>query len=282
MRLPLIRLPRCVLSLYCRSCGAEELLRGKHEIRHCGSEEPSELLCGGNAGPLKRPAVSVITSGLPTIQSYETPLRTCYARVIGWRRWSTAQRRDHRRRTLRMDCEIGLRMPRLPPLSDQSIYGQGSRTPQHKGGEAGEVQEVSFIARRPELCACSSHGHELDRTEPVGQMHSKNSHQQKRGHRQTDQGHEGAQKYCQAAEQLGQYGDPHHEVWRWHGKRVQDRGECLRALRQLGETVLYETNANDQAQRNRGPASDRKSPGQFERNISHRALEVSGKTQDCV
>ena len=80
-----------------------------------------------------------------------------------------------------MDCEIGLRMPGLPPLSDQSIYGQWSRTTQHKGREAGEVQEVTLIPGRSELRAGSSHGHELDQTEPVRQMHSKNSHQQKRG-----------------------------------------------------------------------------------------------------
>src|SRR6266404_4545100 len=84
--------------------------------------------------------------------------------------------------------------PGLPPLSEEAIYCQRSRTAQDQRREAGEVQEVTFIARRSKLRAGSSHGHELDRTESVGQMHSKNSHQQKRGHRQTDNGHKGAQK----------------------------------------------------------------------------------------
>jgi hypothetical protein len=68
-------------------------------------------------------------------------------------------------------------MRNFPPFPDKAIYRQWSRTTQDKGREAGEVQKVSFIARRPELRASGGHGQELDRTEPVGQMHSKHSHQ---------------------------------------------------------------------------------------------------------
>ncbi len=67
-------------------------------------------------------------------------------------------------------------MPGLPPVSEEAIYRQRSRTAQDQRHEAGEVQQVTFIAYRPKLRAGSSHGHKLDRTESVGQMHGKNSH----------------------------------------------------------------------------------------------------------
>src|SRR5580700_5037340 len=38
-----------------------------------------------------------------------------------------------------------LRRSNLPPLSDQVIYCQGSRTTQSKGCETGEIKEVNFI-----------------------------------------------------------------------------------------------------------------------------------------
>ena len=55
---------------------------------------------------------------------------------------------------------------RFSAPSDQSIYGEWSRTTQHKGGEAGEIEEATFIAHRAELRAGGSHGYELDRANP--------------------------------------------------------------------------------------------------------------------
>jgi hypothetical protein len=52
---------------------------------------------------------------------------------------ATAQRRHHRRRTLLMHCDIGLRMPGVPPLFEDAIYGQRSRTAQDQRYEAGEI-----------------------------------------------------------------------------------------------------------------------------------------------
>ena len=97
---------------------------------------------------------------------------------------------------LRMDCEIGLGTPGLPPPSEEAIHCQRARTAQDQRREAGKIEEVTFISRRSKLRVSSSHAKELDRTETVGQMHSKNRHQQEHGQRQTDDGHEGAQKYC--------------------------------------------------------------------------------------
>src|SRR5262249_4909921 len=70
-----------------------------------------------------------------------------------------------------------LRLPRQS-LLDEAIYRQWPRATQDKGSETGEVQEVSFITRLPKLCAGCSYAQELDRAEPVGQMHSKHRHEQ--------------------------------------------------------------------------------------------------------
>src|SRR6266403_4357489 len=46
--------------------------------------------------------------------------------------------------------------------------------------------------------------------------------------------------------------------------------------------MLHETKANDQAQRNRSPLSDRESPWQVERNVPQRLLGISCRTQNSV
>src|SRR6266436_6239149 len=53
---------------------------------------------------------------------------------------------------------------------------------------------------------------------------------------------------------------------------MQDSGECVGALGQLGETMLHETKANDQTQRNGSPTGDRKSTQRIERNVPQRFL----------
>jgi hypothetical protein len=65
---------------------------------------------------------------------------------------------------------------------DQAIDRQRARTTQDESRKAGEVQEITFVAYRPELSAGGSHGYELDRAEPVGQMHSEDSHHKKSRH----------------------------------------------------------------------------------------------------
>ena len=62
--------------------------------------------------------------------------------------------------------------PNFPPLSDKAIYRQWPGTTQNKGREAGKIEEVTFIAHRSELRAGRSHGYELDRAKPVGEMHT--------------------------------------------------------------------------------------------------------------
>ena len=91
-----------------------------------------------------------------------------------------------------------------PSPSDESVYRQGSRATQDEGGEAGEVQEVTFISWRPELGAGRGHGHELDRAESVGQMHGEDGHEQQRSHRYGGQHHERTQDDCQTANELSQ------------------------------------------------------------------------------
>ena len=58
----------------------------------------------------------------------------------------------------------------FPPLSDKGIYRQWAGATQPKGREAGKIEEVTLIAHRSELRAGWSHGYELDRAKPVGEM----------------------------------------------------------------------------------------------------------------
>ena len=60
-------------------------------------------------------------------------------------------------------------------------------SPQDEGRKAGEVEEIGFKARGPKLRAGSRHSLELDRTEPVGQMHGDHGNQQNRRRRYAGQ-----------------------------------------------------------------------------------------------
>src|SRR5437773_10793226 len=66
---------------------------------------------------------------------------------------------------------------------------------------------------------------------------------------------------------------------------MQDSGECVGALGQLGETMLHETKANDQTQRNGSPTGDRKSTQRIERNVPQRFLNRCssiGSSYHCI
>ena len=54
-----------------------------------------------------------------------------------------------------------------PPRSKEAIYCQRARATEDKACEAGEIEEVTFIARRLELGAPRHHTHQLDRAEPI-------------------------------------------------------------------------------------------------------------------
>jgi hypothetical protein len=62
-------------------------------------------------------------------------------------------------------------------LCQNAVDRQWSRTRQDEGRKAREVKEIGFKARRPELLAACRHSLELDRTEPVRQMHDEHSNQ---------------------------------------------------------------------------------------------------------
>src|SRR6266403_5595537 len=66
---------------------------------------------------------------------------------------------------------------------------------------------------------------------------------------------------------------------------MQDSGDCVGALGQLGETMLHETKANDQTQRNGSPTGDRKSTQRIERNVPqgflNRCFSI-GSSYHCI
>src|SRR5215469_7061440 len=53
-----------------------------------------------------------------------------------------------------------------------------------------------------------------------------------------------------------------------HAKRLQNRGERIEAPGQLGEAMLHEAVPDDQTQRDRGPAGDRRSADQVDRDVA--------------
>jgi hypothetical protein len=69
---------------------------------------------------------------------------------------------------------------------------QRSWAAEDEGRQAREVKEIGFIARRPKLRADSRHGLELDRTEPLGQMHGYRGNQENRRHRYAGERHQRA------------------------------------------------------------------------------------------
>src|SRR6266704_5291456 len=125
-------------------------------------------------------------------------------------------------------------MPNFTPLSDEAIYRRWARTTQDKGRQACEVQEVTFIARRPELRTGRSDGHELDRTEPVGKMHGKRRYEQNRRHWHADQRHEGTNQHGHSANELNEDRRPTQAFGRRNADGMQYANKMLGPVHDFG------------------------------------------------
>jgi isocitrate dehydrogenase len=109
----------------------------------------------------------------------------------------------HRGGGARGDASLGLirarRANRIPrpaqSFRDELVNCEGPRANQNENGEAGEIQEICFIARRSELRAGGRHRQKLDRTEAIRQVHSEYGDQDDNGHRNAGQHDEGAQDH---------------------------------------------------------------------------------------
>src|SRR5215469_3496309 len=95
-------------------------------------------------------------------------------------------------------------------LCQKAVDRQWSRAPQNEGRKAGEVKEIGFKAGRSTLGAGSRHSLELDRAEPVGEMHRKHGNQENRRHRYTGERYQRTKKHSQAAQYLNQDRQPSH------------------------------------------------------------------------
>src|SRR5258708_15567704 len=144
-------------------------------------------------------------------------------------------------------------------VADESIYGEWSRAAHNERREAGDIQQVDLITRRSELRAGRRHPDELYCTETVGKVHGKHRHQQHSRHRQTNNRHEGAQNYCKATDQFGDYSELRHEMWMRNAHRLENGSERAHSSGQLGEPVFHEAVSNDQPDWNWSPSSKRKS-----------------------
>src|SRR5689334_11849671 len=68
-------------------------------------------------------------------------------------------------------------------LLDQTIDRPPAGTSKNQRGEAREVEQVGFIARLAEMRAAAIDRLQLDRAEPIGQMHGEDRNQQNDSHR---------------------------------------------------------------------------------------------------
>ena len=71
----------------------------------------------------------------------------------------------------------------------------------------------------------------------------------------------------------------HAITWGAAPNRVEDGGKGVRALGELGEAMLYEAIANDQAQWYGGPLGDRGSTRQLEGNVTRCVVTLIGLTK---
>src|SRR5215469_10960555 len=201
------------------------------------SQEPKPALMSG------APVRLASTNGSGSISSSGSP--------------ASARRLGARRRTRAFSA-----------LCQKAVDGQWSRAPQDEGRKAGEVKEIGFKARRPELGAGSRHSLKLDRTEPIGKMHGKDGNQENRRHRYAGERHQRTEKHGQAAKYLNQDREPPHEMRCRHANRVQNYGERIRAPGQLGEAMLHEAVPDDQTQRDRSPTGEPRSADQIDGEVA--------------
>src|SRR5215469_1259930 len=154
-----------------------------------------------------------------------------------------------------------LQVPQLVgnDVGDESVYGEWSRAAHNERREAGGIQQIDLITRRSELRAGRRHADELYCAETVGKVHGKHRHQQHCRHRQTNNGHEGAQNYCKATEQLGENSELRHEMWMRNAHRLENGSESAHSSGQLCEPVFYEAVPNDQPDWNGSPSGKWKS-----------------------
>jgi len=110
-------------------------------------------------------------------------------------------------------------------------------SPQDEGRKAGEVKEIGFKAWRPELRAGSRHSLELDRAEPIGEMHGKDGNQENGRHRYAGERHQRTEKHSQATKYLNQDRKQSHEMRGRHAQGLQKKiaGNASRPLASLAK-----------------------------------------------
>ena len=124
--------------------------------------------------------------------------------------------------------------------------------------EAGEVEEIAFVAGRAELGAGGSDGDEFDGGEAEWKMDGEDGDEKDGGERDAGQSYECAEQDGEAAENFRGDGEPGHEVGHRHGEGVEDGGESVRAAMKFGVAVLHESEANDEAEGDGSPRGERK------------------------
>ncbi len=123
------------------------------------------------------------------------------------------------------------------------------RAQQDQCSQASQVQQVRLIAWLTEMRAGSGDCLKLYRTEAVGQMHGDYRHEENDSHGYAGERYAKPGQNGRTTQQLDQDGRRGQQLGERHSQRLQDMHERFGSARQLGISVLHESEADDQPQR---------------------------------
>ena len=87
-------------------------------------------------------------------------------------------------------------------------------------------------------------------------MHGEDGDDEKNRHWDGGEGNEGSEEDGEATEDLGENGDPRHEVRSGCAESLKDGGEVIGTAAEFCESVLHESESDDEAEGERCPACE--------------------------
>src|SRR5262245_4346032 len=127
-------------------------------------------------------------------------------------RSATVKWASNRRSMFAVTCSRLLPASLVAVSGEQLVDGERTRPAKYERGQGGEVQQIGLVARWTELRPRFGHRAQLDRTEPVWQVHCDRGHEQNRGQRHAHQWDPGAEEDRESAEELESDRHPRHEL----------------------------------------------------------------------
>jgi Major intrinsic protein len=126
-----------------------------------------------------------------------------------------------------------------------TTHRPGSWCSQGQVQKAGDVQQIAFVSRRSELSSSVSDAHEFDRAEAIGKMDRQDRYNEQRDGRNTHESDKCVHEDVDTSEDLGDNGDPSHQLRCRNSDRVQDQGKGIGIFGPLRDTVCRESVADN-------------------------------------